>query len=133
MNNANNNSDVSKTQVGQFISNAMQQKGVSIRDLAEGIDVTYEHVRRIVKGAAVPSKFILKLIADNLKLNSKELDRYATADRITKKFGSIPVELSGKNPELTPVEHVWGELTEDQKSAAVNMLQGWARLNRAHK
>lgn len=120
----------STTLIGSLISKHMAEKKMTIKDLAIAIDTTYEHVRRMVKGEALPSKFSLKEICRILKMDYKEAERAATADRITKKFGSIPLELSGKNPALAPVEKAWDSLTEDQQADVITMVQGWARRNR---
>ena len=66
-----------------------------------------EHARNLVRGKAIPSKLMVQALADTLKMNKVELERLATADRIRAKFGKIPLELSGENPELEPLERVW--------------------------
>jgi transcriptional regulator with XRE-family HTH domain len=118
------------TLIGEMISDRMQKLGLSIRDVSGNVDMTYEHVRRIVRGEALPSRFVLKPMCEYLGLNYKEADKLANADRIRKKFGTIPLELAGKNPELEPIEKVWNKLTEQQKRDAISMIQGWARNNR---
>ena len=85
----------------------MERKGFSIRALSEKLKTTYEHVRSIVRGNVVPSRYILRELAEVLDINLKELERVTTADKIRVKFGKIPLELSGKNPELEPLERAW--------------------------
>jgi transcriptional regulator with XRE-family HTH domain len=114
-----------------LIEEGMKNKKMSIKDLAIKIDTTYEHVRRLVNGQALPSKFTLKEICNVLGLSYKEAERAATSDRITKKFGTIPLELSGKKPGLAPIERVWDNLTEDQQADVVTMVQGWSKRNKA--
>ena len=117
--------------IGEMVRAAMDEQGVSIKDLARKIDTTYEHTRRIVKGEGVPSKYVLKLICQELGIPYKEAERAATADRIKKRFGDIPLELSGKNPELEPIAHAWNHLSEDQKKDATSMIVTWAKRNKA--
>ncbi|HUJ21276.1 MAG TPA: hypothetical protein VLX58_07125, partial [Bryobacteraceae bacterium] len=93
----------------------------------------YEHARRIVKGIGVPSKPILKALCAYLGLDYKEAERIATADRIQKKYGGIPLELAGKKAGLEPIERVWETLTPDQQRDAISMILGWAKRTKAHK
>jgi transcriptional regulator with XRE-family HTH domain len=119
-----------KTQIAELISSKMEQRGKTMKDLAEQFDVTYEHVRRVVRGEAIPSKYVLKLFAQELDIPYPELERVAVSDKIKRKYGSIPAELAGKNPSLEPVERVWGKLTEDQQSALIDMATSFAKRNR---
>src|SRR5690349_6292058 len=116
--------------LGELISTAMEQQGITMRDLARKLDITYEHVRRVVRGEGIPSKYVLKLFCEALGLNYKEAERLATQDKIMKKYGGIPLEISGKNPALQPIEGAWDALTEDQKRAAITMITSWAKQNK---
>lgn len=119
------------TRVGEMISDAMAKKGWSIKDLSDALEITYEHVRRIVKGEGVPSKPMLKLICQNLDINfTDEVYKSLTADQIEKRYGKVPAELSGKNPELDPIERAWSSLTSDQKHDVIGMVQMWSRRNK---
>jgi transcriptional regulator with XRE-family HTH domain len=122
--------DAPPTRIGKLVSDRMEDRGLSIRDLAAKLDITYEHVRRITRGEGVPSKFVLKAVCEALGLNFKEAEKLATADRIQKKYGDVPLELAGKEPELEPLERVWSELSEEQKRNILSMAQAWARSNR---
>jgi transcriptional regulator with XRE-family HTH domain len=119
------------SRVGELILDAMEEKGMSIRELSVAVETTYEHIRRIVKGEGIPSKFMLKDICEKLHINYKEAEKAATADRIAKRFGSIPIELSGKNPEMEPLDRIWTKLTDEQKHDLISMAQTWAKRNRA--
>jgi hypothetical protein len=55
------------------------------------------------------------------------LERLATADRIRFKFGTIPLELAGKNPELEPLERIWNHLSLDHKADLIAQAQAWAK------
>jgi ribosome-binding protein aMBF1 (putative translation factor) len=117
-------------QLGEMVTEAMNAQGVSIRSLAESLDITYEHARRISRGEAVPSKFILKAVCSLLELDYKELERLATQDKIRKKYGEVSLVLAGKDPTLEPIERAWPKLTDDQKKDAITMITAWAKRNR---
>jgi ribosome-binding protein aMBF1 (putative translation factor) len=119
------------TLVSEIVSEAMEKQKVEIRDLAEKLGVTYETVRGIVRGLVVPSKFVLKPIADALGLDDEELGKAAVADRIRKKYGTVPLVIAGKNPELEPIERVWQHLTNEHKQDLVGMAQMYAKRDRA--
>src|SRR6476469_4921875 len=84
------------TRLSALINQAMEEKGVTIMDLADHLKLTYEHVRRLVRGTGAPSRWVLMLICDYLGIDKKLAERECTADKITRKFGTIPLELSGK-------------------------------------
>lgn len=121
----------SQTLLSDLISRAMEDQNLSIRGLAEKLSMTYEHARRIVRGEGIPSDVVLRAICNELGLNFKEAQQLSVASKIRVKYGDIPFKLAGKNPELDPIERVWSLLTESQKNDATNMIQGWARRNRA--
>ena len=73
---------------------------------------------------------MVRPLAEALKINKEELDRIATADRIRIKFGTIPLELAGKNPELEPLERVRNYLSQDHKADLIAQAQTWAKRDR---
>lgn len=125
--------EMEATRLSNAITAAMEDRGVSIRDLAKKIEVTYEHMRRIVRGAGEPSKYVLKLICDELKLPYKELLDVAKATEMQEKYGDLPVVLAGKKPGMEPIDRVWDQLTEDQQEGMVVLAQAWAQANRARE
>ncbi len=114
------------TVLSDMISDAMEAKGLSIKDLSMRLDITYEHVRRIVRGQGIPSKPLLRLMCHELNLNFSEAEQLSASDQIKKKFGGLP----GKDPTLEPVERLWHGLTEDQQADAVQLMQTWSRRNK---
>lgn len=121
------------TRLGDLLSSKMEEQGLSIKDLAEKIGMSYEHFRRIVKGQGIPSPLVLKALCELLGLNYMDAERMVTADRIRKKYGAIPLELSGKKPSLEPIERVWDLLTAEQQQDATTMIQAWAKRTKAAK
>jgi transcriptional regulator with XRE-family HTH domain len=115
------------TRTGEVLREQMEAKNISIKDLADKIETTYEHTRSIIRGNVVPSKHMLPLFAKVLGLNIKELEKLAVADKIRRKYGKIPLELSGKNPELEPIERAWEKLSESHKQDIIAMVQTYAR------
>jgi len=118
------------TRTGDVLNEHMQKLKMSIADLAEKLGTSYEHVRGMVNGNTLPSKLMVKALADALKMKQEELDRIVTADRIRVKFGTIPLELAGKNPELEPLERVWKYLSQEHKADLIVQAEAWAKRDR---
>jgi transcriptional regulator with XRE-family HTH domain len=122
--------DKTKSQISELIAASMKEKGLSIRQLAEKLDVVYETVRGIVTGNTVPSPYLVKAVADALGEDQKEWEQLAVSDRIRAKWGKIPMEIAGKNPELEPIEREWKHLSEEHKQDIIAMIQTYAKRDR---
>lgn len=122
--------DQSATLFGQALQDKMDEKGLDIRGLAEQAETTYEYVRKMLRGLALPSKYMLKVLCANLGMNEREMEKLLVADRIRMKYGKIPALLAGKNPELEPIERVWGSLSAGHKEDLIRMAQTWAKHDR---
>jgi transcriptional regulator with XRE-family HTH domain len=119
-----------QTRLAEILTEAMKVKEVSIRDLALATGVTYEHIRRVVRGMNNPATPLLKLICASLQLNETDLMQYAAADELERKYGDVPAILSGKAPDMVMLERYWAHLTPDQKQDLTNLAQQWATRNR---
>lgn len=115
------------------LNEAMKAHNLSIRDLAEHTGGSYENMRRIVNGSNVPAEFLSRTICDAVGLDRVEMGRIAKADKIRIKYGTVPLELSGKKPGMELLDRVWDDLTPDQQRGITTMAQGWAKQNRAQK
>jgi transcriptional regulator with XRE-family HTH domain len=115
-------------EMSEIITRAMDAKGISIRGLAERIDIAYEASRRIVRGSP-PSKPVLRLLCKELDLDFATMQEMSMKTQLRRKYGDVPLKLAGRNPELEPIEKAWAFLTADQKKDATAMIQAWA--NRA--
>jgi transcriptional regulator with XRE-family HTH domain len=120
-----------QTQLGQYLSDAMARAGLSIKELAERCDVSYEYIRRLVRGEGLPSKHMLRVIAAEVGADRKEVERLLVADSIRRDYGKVPLEISGKNPDAELFERHISELTPDQREALEAMLMMFVKQNRA--
>jgi transcriptional regulator with XRE-family HTH domain len=121
------------TQLGALVADKMEEMGLTINDLKLLLDVTYEHARRIVRGESVPSKHVLYLMADAFQIPRETVVRLATADKLQKKYGSIPLELAGGDPTLEPIKRDWTKLSEHDKETVMDMVRNLARRNKLAK
>ena len=113
----------------QALVNAMNARDLTIRQLAERSGMTYEHIRKLAKGAAYPSKLALRELCHVLDLDERLMDTLAVADRLEKKYGGIPHELAGKHPELSLLARWWDVLTEEQKTSFRIQIKSVAESN----
>jgi transcriptional regulator with XRE-family HTH domain len=121
------------TILSRKIQDAMNTQNISIRDIAEKTEGSYENIRRVVKGVSVPSIPLLRSICEILGLDRAAISDIAKGDRIRQKYGSVPIELTGKKPSLEPVDRLWDELKPDQQEMVISMVESWAQLNRKNK
>ncbi len=122
--------EVPLNRTGEMLAGRMRELKLSLKDVSTKVGTSYEHVRSIVRGIVVPSDAMAEALAGALKIKKAELQRVITADRIRVKFGTIPLELAGKNPELEPLERVWNHLSQDHKADLIAQAQAWAKRDR---
>src|ERR1051325_6488060 len=103
--------------LARALTGRMNELDLSIRDVASSSGLTYEHVRKLVKGEAYPSRLALRELCRVLTLDHSQMDELAIADRLEKKYGGIPHALAGRHPELSLLEQWWDVLTEEQKDS----------------
>lgn len=108
----------------------MDAKGVSARELAGRVKITYEHVRKLIRGEAYPSQSLLTVVCSELGWDSTRATQLAQTDKIERKFGGVPALLAGKNPELTEVERHWEYLNPEQKATVKVLIAALADRNR---
>lgn len=108
----------------------MNQLDLTIRQLAAHTGLTYEHIRKLAKGEAHPSRLALQELCRALRLDPGEMETLAVADRIEKKYGGIPHALAGRHPELSLLAPWWDMLTQEQKDFFRIEIRSVAEANR---
>jgi transcriptional regulator with XRE-family HTH domain len=125
--------ELSQTEIGQIITDKMDEKGMSIKDLSQKLDITYEHVRRIVRGEGVPARYTLRQICEELGIPVKQAEKIATRDKVKKKYGPAYLELTGVKPGMETINRLWDSLTEEQQTDVKTMVEAWVKRNKAVK
>ena len=108
----------------------MNQLDLTIRQLAQRSGLTYEHIRKLAKGEAHPSRLALQELCRLLQLDRSRMESLAIADRIEKKYGGIPHALAGNHPELSLLAPWWDMLTPEQKELFRIEIRSVAEANR---
>ena len=115
--------------LARAFADRMNELEFTIKDVAARSGLTYEHVRKLVKGEAYPSRLALRELCQVLKLDHGEMNELAVADRLEKKYGGIPHALAGRHPELSLLERWWDLLTEEQKQSFRIQIRSVAESN----
>ena len=115
--------------LARALAERMNELELTIKDVAARSGLTYEHVRKLVKGEAYPSRLALRELCQVLKLDHGKMNELAVADRLEKKYGGIPHALAGRHPELSLLERWWDLLTEEQKESFRIQIRSVAESN----
>jgi hypothetical protein len=112
------------------LEEGLEAKGWDIADLARQIDSSYEYGRQLVRGYTCPGKHCLKSICTVLDLDQEEMRKLVVGDKLSKKYGGIPPELTGKDPRFLEIERLLPQLTPEQFEIVVEIIEGMTRRNR---
>ena len=110
---------MSKKTLGQFIRKVRKQKGVSLRILAEQVDVSYVNIAHIENGRVSTSKKVLEQIAKALDYDVDKL--LAAGDAVRDDIEKIISDKPTAVPEFLRTaknlsEDDWRSLTKQVKS-----------------
>jgi transcriptional regulator with XRE-family HTH domain len=120
------------TQVGQKMQEQMDSLGLDIKAVADKLGSTYEYVRRMVRGLSIPSKYMVRNVAQILNIDEKEMEEMMVADNIRLKHGEAGLRVQGKNPELEPFERGWHLLNKQQKEIILTQYKTFVAQQRKH-
>ncbi len=103
---------------------AMEPHGLTVKDIAEAGNISYEHARRLVNGIALPSKSVTRLLTSKVGLAFDNAWKTVLSDKLEKQFGKqVIAEHTGKNPRLSEWEGVLLRLTEEQNAMLMQMAR----------
>jgi transcriptional regulator with XRE-family HTH domain len=108
---------------GQLLGQAVQKKGISLKALADQIEVSYEQARKLYIGASSPSPHLLKEIVRRLGMDLKAAQEAATADKMERRYGAAGLKVRGQDPRLTGLVSVAALLNDSDIAALVAMAQ----------
>jgi transcriptional regulator with XRE-family HTH domain len=117
-----------KTKLSLAIYGRSRELDLSVKEVADKVEVVYETMRKVVSGDRPPSKRLLRDICRVLKLDFDSLNALLVGQKL-KKYGDVPAQLAGKNPELAKIEEVWDFLTPEQKDHVNWLVESLAQQN----
>ena len=120
---------------GRFSSDlkrAVEESGLTLTELAQKVDSTYEHMRKLVAGRAYPSTHLLRAMASTLGADREEWSEMIEADKLFKRYKKLPKVLN-TNPKLEPFEAIINALNQEQIEAMLSMGKTFVRQNGNNK
>lgn len=108
----------------EVLQEAMDKKGMDIRQLSIELGLTYEYTRMLVRGDRYPKKHTLVSICRILDLDAEELGR----EIHLQKLKMNPEDLSDALPEgLRQIAESWKKLSDPQRKFIVDQVSSWVK------
>jgi transcriptional regulator with XRE-family HTH domain len=108
-----------------LLTSAMRALGLSIQDTAELSGRSYEHIRKLVNGEALPSPLLVEKLATVTKLAVAHAQQAAERDKLLRQY--TPQTLARVTKVSTRLERfrpLLESLTDEQADTAYAMLHG---------
>lgn len=115
------------TLYGRMVREAMlrPRKGaprITIRTLAEGVNHSYEHIRKVVIGEPVVSEALNRAICEYLGLDEERMWRLAVRDKTTRRFGSA-ADRELEHPKDPRFVDLWEKLADGDKRILLTLAE----------
>jgi transcriptional regulator with XRE-family HTH domain len=117
-------------QFAETIRSGLDARKWSVKRFADEIGRSPEHARKLSSGTAFPSDDLAVCIAQKLELDQTEFQKQLEADRWQKKYRKKPPE--SEHPDLGALEHLWVELTAEQRECIVCLADCLLSRRRSH-
>lgn len=112
------------------IKTAAEKAGLSLSQLAEKADSSYEQMRKIIRGGTLPSMSLLRVLAQELHADKDEWATLCETDRFYKTYKRMPKEF-GQSADLERLQSVFPLLTQGNQDAVVQMARTLLRQQKA--
>src|ERR1700688_1209226 len=113
---------------GQMFAKAVNDKGVSLRQVAAKLDYSYEQMRKLVQGRSWPSEELLRSLCKFLAMDYDESMNAVTSDRMERSYGTTEAyKALGKDPRLSDIEPYLPLLSEQEWGMLVAQIAGYVR------
>jgi transcriptional regulator with XRE-family HTH domain len=120
-------------QFGNALAAALRDRGVGLRELAVKTEGTYEHMRKLVKGLAYPSTYLLKEIAKVLHFDVEEMERLIHRDKMQAQFGSTLNSMLKRHPRMSEYDTLIPLLTDEQNDAILAQIRAVVKMAKPAK
>lgn len=119
---------------GRYLFTAMETNNIDGRDLAAKIDMTYEHVRKLIKNLALPSEHAIIKLSGALKgFNAKEAQGLSNQDAAQRTFKKDFNQLAGVPEDADQLLKSWPYLSPQSKSTLMTMATAFEKTDRGGK
>ena len=104
---------------------------LSIRDLEKLIGVTYEHIRKCVRGEPVVSAKLNEALCKHLGLDTAEMWKIAQREKAKRKFKQLATDpLIDVDVRLSAI---WSDLRADEREVLCRIAEGFGPTSRDEK
>lgn len=118
----------------QFMDKALEETGMSVRDLAEKIEASYQHLNTIRNGERQPSERMLEDICKALNLDYDKMLALVVRDKMENQYGRDALAAAfDKSPRIAEYEAYAPLLTPEQHKTVIAMMASLAKSNRKAK
>lgn len=116
------NTSAKMTDLSKMIESALEEKGISVRELALKVGVTYEYMRLVVRGGRVPKRPTLINICRELGLDVKEAERQVRLQKMQADLSEVYAVLPD---DLQVVAKNWDLLSGTQRKFITDTVSNW--------
>lgn len=116
------NTSAKMTDLSKMIENALEEKGISVRELALKVGATYEYMRLVVRGDRLPSRPTLINICHELGLDVKEAERQVRLQKMQADLSEVYAVLPD---DLQVVAKNWDLLSGTQRKFITDTVSNW--------
>lgn len=102
---------------------------LSIRELAQVLGYSYEHLRKCVNGEPVASKDFSDILCDALGLDKTKMWELARYEKVVRKFKAVPLSIA--MPSDKRLSDKWPKLTDEQRARIVHIAEAYVMENEA--
>lgn len=110
---------------------AVERADLSLVELAQKTDSSYEHCRKLIAGKAHPSIHLLRVLANVLKADKEEWAELVEADKLHAKYKNLPKFL-GNSPTMEPFQPIIPQLTPNNRDLLLQTARTLLKQQRQH-
>ena len=111
---------------------AVEESGLSLADLGDKVDASYEHLRKLIAGKAYPSIHLLRILATTLKGDKEKWSEHIEADKLHAKYKHLPKFLK-QSGDLEKFEPIIPKLSQAGQEVLLQMAKTLLRQEKAQQ
>ena len=114
-----------------YFNDAMNEKGVTLKQLAANSDYQYESFRKLSKGITTPSKDMLNFLHQQLGIDVKKAENLIIEDKARRnRMWKFVQQAAGVPADLEPITRFWGMLSDQDKHELISIAEMKAKFHR---
>ena len=119
---------------GTYLASVMERNGIDARILSTSTGISYEHLRKLIKGLSLPSDQCIEQISTALKgFNAKEATMHVLEESAQRTFKYDFHRIVGIPEDADELLKSWRYLTADHKATIITMVRAFEKTDRSRK